>query len=65
MSAALAGSIISAMGKEGSMMVEEISGTNRACLERCYFEAENCRQKDDGTWDCNKRQEDCESHCRM
>ena len=46
-------------------MSEEISGINRACLEKCYFEAENCLQNEDGTWDCSKSREDCEAQCRM
>jgi hypothetical protein len=24
------------------------------CLERCYFNVNNCRQKGDGSWDCKK-----------
>ncbi len=34
-------------------MAEKMSEKESICLERCYFSAENCRQKPDGTWDCS------------
>ena len=45
-------------------MAENISKSDQICLERCYFFAENCRQRDDGTWDCEASPHYCEEHCR-
>jgi hypothetical protein len=45
-------------------MARKKSDKKSACMERCYFEAENCRQNDDGTWDCSSRPEYCEEHCQ-
>ena len=33
------------------------------CLEKCYFYADNCRQKEDGSWDCSTNPSHCERHC--
>ena len=44
-------------------MSENMSEKERICLERCYFNAENCRQKEDGTWDCKTSPDYCEEHC--
>jgi hypothetical protein len=33
-------------------MSKKMSEKESICLEKCYFFAENCRQKEDGTWDC-------------
>ena len=41
----------------------KMSEKESICLERCYFFAENCRQKKDGTWDCKSGPEYCEEHC--
>ncbi len=45
-------------------MSKKMSESERICLERCYFFAENCRQKEDGTWECKSGPSYCESHCR-
>lgn len=45
-------------------MEEDISSRERVCLERCYFEVQNCNQNDDGTWDC-PQPESCQERCRM
>jgi hypothetical protein len=34
------------------------------CLEKCHFVAENCEQKEDGTWDCPLDPKDCGKRCR-
>jgi hypothetical protein len=44
-------------------MSKKLSEKESICLERCYFFAENCRQKEDGTWDCKSGPEYCEEHC--
>ena len=31
-----------------------MSKSDSICLERCYFFADNCRQKEDGTWDTSE-----------
>jgi hypothetical protein len=36
----------------------------RECLERCCSIAENCAQKEDGTWDCSVSAPDCIERCR-
>ena len=45
-------------------MSKKISDKEKICLERCYFFAENCRQKEDGTWDCKSGPDYCEAYCR-
>jgi hypothetical protein len=45
-------------------MAEKMSDKDSICFERCYFEAKNCRQNDDGTWDCSSSPRFCEEHCR-
>jgi hypothetical protein len=45
-------------------MAENMSKKESICFERCYFEAQNCRQNDDGTWDCSSSPRFCEEHCR-
>ena len=44
-------------------MVHISSQSKEVCLERCYFEAENCRQKEDGTWDCKRGPRHCKKRC--
>ncbi len=44
-------------------MSKKSSEKESICLERCYFFAENCRQNEDGTWDCKSVPEYCESYC--
>ena len=41
-------------------MSKKMSEKESICLEKCYFFAENCRQKEDGTWDCKTGPEYCE-----
>ena len=48
---------------EGLPMAENISKKESICFERCYFEAKNCKQNDDGTWDCSSSPRFCEEHC--
>ena len=45
-------------------MDKSISKSDSICFDRCYFEAKNCRQNDDGTWDCSASPRFCEEHCR-
>ena len=45
-------------------MAKKISSKESVCMERCYFEARNCRQNEDGTWDCSSSPRYCEEHCR-
>lgn len=45
-------------------MAEKMSEKESICLERCYFFAENCKQKADGTWDCSVSPRYCEEYCR-
>jgi hypothetical protein len=45
-------------------MAKKKSSMESVCMERCYFEAENCRQNADGTWDCSASPRYCEEHCR-
>jgi hypothetical protein len=44
-------------------MADNMSSSKSVCLERCYFLADNCRQKEDGTWDCKSSPSHCEKHC--
>jgi len=44
-------------------MAESTSSSESICLERCYFFADNCRQREDGTWDCKSSPGYCEKHC--
>ena len=44
-------------------MSKKSSEKESICLERCYFFADNCRQNEDGTWDCKSGPEYCESYC--
>lgn len=39
------------------------SDKEKICLERCYFFADNCRQNEDGTWDCKSGPQYCEEYC--
>jgi hypothetical protein len=50
--------------KKDILMSEKMSEKESICLEGCYFFAENCRQKEDGTWDCKTGPEYCEEYCR-
>jgi hypothetical protein len=35
------------------------------CMERCRFESRNCSLKDDGTWDCSSRSDECFERCSI
>ena len=50
--------------REAVIMAEEMSKSESICFERCYFFAENCRQNEDGTWECETSPHYCEDHCR-
>jgi hypothetical protein len=49
--------------KKDILMSKKMSKKESICLEKCYFFAENCRQKEDGTWDCKTGPEYCEEYC--
>jgi hypothetical protein len=49
--------------KKDILMSDKMSDKEKICLERCYFFADNCRQKEDGTWDCKSGPEYCEEYC--
>lgn len=34
-----------------------------SCLEKCICDSAECRQNDDGSWDCNTKEEDCREKC--
>lgn len=49
--------------KKDILMSKKMSDKENICLERCYFFADNCRQKEDGTWDCKSGPQYCEEYC--
>jgi hypothetical protein len=50
--------------KKDILMSKRMPEKESICLEKCYFFAENCRQKEDGTWDCRTGPEYCEEYCQ-
>lgn len=47
------------MQKEVAMNVKKRGPVPEERMKRCIFASQNCRMKDDGTWDCSTRFKDC------